>query len=182
MIRVSAIAHRYGHVLYKIAAEGDIFDPLLKDLDTFVRLLAENPELERIFHNPLIRRREAISLVETFGEKLKLHPVMINFLKVLALRKRLPEIVGIFEAYKFELSHARKQVVAKITTPHELSPAYQKRFAEVLQKKTGKNIKLEIDLDPTLMGGIIIRIESVVVDASLKSRLSKIQHTLERVA
>lgn len=182
MIRISAIAYRYGHVLYKIAAEDDIFDPILKDLDTFVRLLIENPQLERSFHNPLIPRREVISLITALGEKSEFHAVMIDFLKLLALRKRLPEIVGISEAYKIELSHARKQVVAKITTPHELSPAYQKRFADALQKKTGKSIKLEIDLDPALMGGIVIRIGSVVIDASLKSRLSKIQHILERVA
>lgn len=197
MIRVSAIARRYGRVLYDIAAEKkdfatpdknhpetpkDIFDNIATQLQEFVDLINENPTLEKSLRNPLLRGQEIVSLVKTLCKKMKFSLEITNFLTIAARKKRLSEINEILEAYKFEVSQARKQVVARITSSHELSSAYQKKLLQVLQKKTGKSIKLEITLNPSLIGGIIIHLESVIIDASLKTKLAKIQHILERVA
>ena len=182
MIRISQVARRYGYVLYDLAREKKVEDAVLEDLQKLAVMITENRELRLAFRNPLITRQDGESIISEISKKLKMNELTVNFLCVVASQKRLAEIRGCFGAYRAELNKARSEMTAIVSSPFELSKAHLDRLSKILKKKTGHNVELETKIDPSLLGGLVVRLGSHMIDASVRTKMTKLKQNLERVA
>ena len=149
--------------------------------ETFVETITENPDLDNLISNPVIQRNEIQAVLTELTKALKFTKPSINFLSLLVEKRRLSEIHGILAAYKLELETQASSIVAQVESSHELTKAQIEKLSKTLSKKTGQDVQIEVKVTPNLIGGIIIHMGSILVDASVQNKLTKIKHLLERV-
>jgi len=182
MIRISQTARRYGSVLYDLAWEKKSEDAILQDMETLTKLVISNKELNQVFRNPLITSEETQNIVKELAHSLKLNKLTRTFLCILATQKRLAEIKGIYAAYKYELNKIRSEMTATVSSPHKLTNSHLKRLSKILKKKTGHTVEIEEKVVPSLLGGLVVRMGSYMIDASVQTKLNKLKQNLERIA
>lgn len=182
MIRISQAARRYGHALYSLAKESNSEELILRDLSTLTKLLLDHRFLRVTLRNPLIKVTETHGVIESFSKTLKFHETTETFLKVLASQRRLNEVKGIYEAFKEEFKRDRVELQADVISPFDLSKKHIDRLRSILKGKTGHSIDIKVSVDPSLIGGLVVQMGSIVVDTSVRTRMTKLRNVLERVA
>lgn len=182
MIKISKVARRYGHVLYSLAHEKKNEDKILEDLETLTHLLSRNAELSHIFSNSLITQLETRNIINELSKSLKFTTTTLQFLNILAYHRRLNELKGIEAAYKSELNKIRSEMVANVSSPFKLSDKRLEQLSKILKSKTGHKVEIKTTIDSTLLGGVIIRLGSYMIDASVRAKMNKLKQQLEKVA
>lgn len=182
MIKISKVARRYGHVLYSLAHEQKNEDKILNDLEALTQLISNNSELSHIFSNSLITQVDTQNIINELSKSLKFTTTMVQFLNILTHHRRLNELKGIEAAYKSELNKKRSEMIANVSSPFKLSDKHLEKLSKILQSKTGHKVEIKTTVDPNLLGGLIIRLGSYMIDASVLTKMNKLKQQLEKVA
>lgn len=176
MAELSTLARPYAKAAFEHAAAGDALEAWSRALG-LLALLVEDARVSARLRSPaLAREQRAQLLVDLCGDELDT-PVR-NFLQVLAANDRLlllPEIFRQFQALKAD--HQRL-VEVEVTSAAPLDEAQRSRLAEALVKRLGRDVRIEVEVDPDLIGGAIIRAGDTVIDGSLRGRLNKLADAL----
>ncbi|HEY5210424.1 MAG TPA: F0F1 ATP synthase subunit delta [Stellaceae bacterium] len=178
---VSGLAERYARALFELADDGRSLDQVAGDLKSLGRMLAESAELRRVIRSPVIGRDAQGRAIAALAEKAQLSQLTRNFLGLLARNRRffaLPEMITAFLA---NLAERRGEVTAVVTSAAPLTAAQSAALAEALRKSAGAKLAIDSRVDPSLLGGIIVRIGSRMIDASLKSKLARLRLALKGV-
>lgn len=175
------IARRYAKAFYELAADRKKIDAVAKDM-TDLSEMSEIPALRSFLKNPLIKRAEQLDAIAAIGKKAKLDKVTQDFLGTIARNGRLPVLPQIVKAVRAEISERRGELKAEITSARPLSSAQVKKLTESLKKTTGTEIDITLKLDESIMGGLIIKLGSLMVDQSVKSRLDRLERALKSAA
>lgn len=171
---VGGLAERYATALFDLADERKELDAVADDLRGLGALLRESADLRRLVRSPVLRREEQGRAIAALGERAGLRPLTRNFLGLLARNRRLfalPEMIASFLA---TLARRRGEVTAEVVAAAPLTPAQRERLGEELRKAAGQKVAIELRVDPNLLGGLVVRIGSRLVDASLKNRLDRL--------
>lgn len=169
----SEIVEPYASALMEVAKSHDLTDQLGADLRSLKGLLEGSPELRQFLANPIVSAQVKKSVIEqVVGET---HPYLLNFLKLLVDKGRISFIEGIAEQYLAKLRQLRQTVLAQVTSTVELSDHQQQMVREKVLSMTGaREVELQTQIDPELLGGVIIKVGSQVIDSSLRSQLRRI--------
>lgn len=176
----SALARRYARALLDIGREERQVRRVLSEVDGFVRLLAEVPELREVLEASHVNRRDKQAALEGTVSQAGFLPVTMNFLRLLVDKNRmniLPQVLPELRRMVEELEGIER---VEVIVPAALSETQKDFLKIVLERQTGKRIELEEKHDPAVLGGMVVKIGSTVYDGSVRTQLSRIRENLTK--
>jgi F-type H+-transporting ATPase subunit delta len=175
-----AIARRYAKALLLIGKEDGQTEQYRKELDGVANIMAQQKELADTVANPLYNLEERQKVFQAIIDKLKLSKVMSSFLMLLFEKGRVSFIISINEFFQKLADELKGVASASLVSATELSAEAIEKIRSALSKKTGKEIVLEVEQDPGLIGGIVTKIGDLVLDGSIKTQLLNMRESLKR--
>ena len=178
---VSGLADRYAAALFDLADERKALDAVAGDLQGLRAMLRDSGDLRRLIRSPVLTREELGKAITALAEKAGISALTRNFLGLLAQNRRLFALPEMIESYLHRLAERRGEVTAHVVSAQELSPAQREAVNERLRKAVGRKVAVDIEIDPSLLGGLVVKVGSRMVDASLKSKLHRLQLAMKGV-
>jgi F-type H+-transporting ATPase subunit delta len=178
---VSGLAERYAAALFELADERHALDAVAGDLRELRAMLHESGDLIRLLRSPVLSREEQGKAVAALSERAGLSALTRDFLAVVARNRRLFAVPAMIEAYLAKLAERRGEVTAEVAVAQPLNEARQAALTEQLRRAVGARVAVDIRVDPALLGGMTVKVGSRMVDASLKSRLQRLQLAMKGV-
>ena len=173
--KVSGVAGRYATALYELAVEEKSVDSTGSDLDRFKALLDGSEELKRLVKSPVFDAGEQISALTAIMKKAGIDGLAANFVKLAAANRRLAVIEDMIRGYKTLVSEARGEVMASVTSAQKLTSAQINKLKTVLKASVGRDVMLETHVEPDILGGLIVKVGSRMVDNSLRTKLQSMK-------
>ena len=174
------IARRYAKALLIIGKEDGQAEAYGKELDGFAKLMAKEKELEQAICNPLYGASGRKNVLESVIGKVGISKIVASFLLLLFDKGRFEFISDINEFYQKLADELKGVLRASLVSASELSSETVEKIRATLSKRTGKDIILQVEQDPSLIGGIVSRIGDLVLDGSIKSQLLNMRESLKR--
>jgi len=174
------IARRYAKALLIIGKEDGQAETYRAELDGFASLIAKEKELEQAITNPLYDAASRKKVLQAVIEKVEISKVMRSFLLLLFDKGRIGFLSDINDFYRKLADELKGVARASLVSATELSSETIEKIRTTLSKRTGKDIILEVEQDPSLIGGIVSRIGDLVLDGSIKTQLLNMRETLKR--
>ncbi len=173
------VANRYAKALFQVVLEKKE-DPerIDRELRDVAALLEANPELDRALGSPAVVSSKRVAIVEQLFGKKKLSPTMMNLLRVMAAKERMPVLPKVRAAYRRQVDEHEKVEKAEVVTSYTLSKKEEKALIGRLSEITGKTVRAEFRTDPELVGGLIIRIGNLIYDSSVTTQLARFKERL----
>ena len=177
---MTEIARMYGGSLYDLAAEEGLEDRILEELDAVSALLKDAPQYLHLLSIPSIPKKERCGLLDE-ALKGRVHPYVLNFLKILCEKGTLRELPGCARAYRVRYNQAHGILEAVAVTAIPMTEEQTARLHEKLEAVTGKRIDLKTKVDPAVLGGIRLDIEGTELDGTVKNRLASLRSSIANV-
>ena len=171
----ASLAERYAAALFDLADEQHALDAVAGDLRELRAMLQTSPDLVRLLRSPVLSRDEQGRAIAAISERAGLSELTRDFLGVVARNRRLFATPEMIEAYLAKLAERRGEITAEVTAAQPLNEAQQNTLAEELRRAIGRRVTVDIRVDPSLLGGMIVKVGSRMIDGSLKSRLQRLQ-------
>lgn len=165
---------RYAAALFDLANENKALDDTAAALETLARAIGETPDLAALLAAPRVSRADAGRTLVAVAAQLNLSSLTADFLGVVAANGRLSQLPAIIAAFARMVSRHKGNAAATVTSAHPLSDAQQQALAAKLKARTGRATDLDLRVDPAILGGIIVRIGSEQIDASVRTRLTRL--------
>ena len=178
---VSGLAERYAAALFELADERHALDAAAADLRELRAMLHESGDLMRLVRSPVLSRAEQGKAMAALGERASLSPLTRDFLAVVARNRRLFAVPAMIAAYLGKLAARRGEVTAEIVAAQKLSPAQETALGEQLRRVVGSRVTIDVRVDPSLLGGMVLKIGSRMVDGSLKGQLQRLQLSMKSI-
>jgi F-type H+-transporting ATPase subunit delta len=177
----SGLAERYAVALFELADERHALDAVAGDLRELRAMLAASGDLVRLVRSPVVSRDEQQKAVAALAEAAGLSGLTRDFLGVAAQNRRLFAMPAMIEAYLRMLAERRGEVTAEVTVAQPLSEAREAALTEQLRRAIGARVVVDVHVDPALLGGMIVKVGSRMVDSSLNSRLQRLRLAMRGV-
>ncbi|HEV8679572.1 MAG TPA: F0F1 ATP synthase subunit delta [Stellaceae bacterium] len=171
----SGLAERYAAALFDLADERHALDAVAGDLRELRAMVQASGDLARLLRSPVVSRDEQGQAVAALAARAGLSDLTRDFLGVVARNRRLFAVPAMIEAYLQRLAERRGEVTAEVTVAQPLTEAHEAALAEQLRREIGARVAVDIRVDPALLGGMIVKVGSRLVDASIASRLQRLR-------
>ena len=175
------LAGRYANALFELADESEQLDEVAADLAGLKKLLGQSDDLERLVRSPVLSREEQMRAIGAIVERAKAADITRRFVGVLAERRRLFVLAEIIDAFDRLLAARRGEVRAEVASASKLSETQLSAIRAALKKVVGGIVKLDVRIDEELIGGLVVRVGSRMVDASLKTKLERLHLAMKGV-
>lgn len=172
---MTGLAGRYATALYELADEQKLLDQVAGDLANLKRMLADNADLQRLIASPLVPRDQQAKAVLALVEKMGLSDLTRRFIGTVARNRRLFSLPQIIDAYDTLLAEHRGEVTATVTSAKALSAPQAESVNAALRAAVGRKVAILLHVDPKLLGGLKVKVGSRLIDASLASKLQRLQ-------
>lgn len=173
---------RYAQALFELAQESSLTDQVAADLHNFVYLINTSEDLQRFIKSPAFTADEQVRALGAITLQAGIAGIAANFLKLVAAKRRLFAVKDMIRDFNI-LADAKKGVVrAEVTVAEPLKDEYVAALKEALsQSSGGKTVEIEVKVDPAILGGIVVKLGSRMVDGSLKTKLNSIRTRMKEV-
>ena len=178
----SGVADRYASALFELAQSQDALDDVERDLGRFETLLDGSDDLKRLVRSPVFSAEEQAQATAAIVDKAGIKGLAGNFLKVVATNRRLFAVPGMIRSYRRMLADHRGETTAEVRVAHKLSAAQEKQLKEVLAGIVDRDVALDLTVDESLLGGMIVKVGSRQIDTSLRTKLNSLQIALKKSA
>lgn len=175
------IAGRYALALFELAKEANGLKALEADADALAAALAASPELAEVIASPVVPRAEQTAAMVAVATKMGLSALTTNTLALMGGNRRLFVLPQLVADLKARIAVEKGEVTADVTSATKLSAAQAKKLAETLKSKVGKTVKLNTTVDESLIGGLIVKLGSTMIDTSVKAKLAALQNAMKEV-
>ncbi len=178
---ISGVAERYASSLFELALEAGALDTVGADLNRFQAMIDSSDDLKRLVLSPVFSAEDQTKAVVALCEKAGLGGLVANFLKVVAGNRRLFVISGMIASFRQIAARHRGEVSAEVTSAHALSTEQENELKAALKSVTGKDVTIAVTVDPSILGGLIVKVGSRQIDTSLRTKLSTLKLALKEV-
>ncbi|HVI51708.1 MAG TPA: F0F1 ATP synthase subunit delta [Candidatus Sulfotelmatobacter sp.] len=176
-----AIADRYSAALFELAEQQSALDVVAADLKILKAMVAESPDLRRLLRSPVVSRKDQQKAVSALAGKAGFNGLTQKFLGLVAQNRRLFALDGVIEAYLNRLAAKRGEVTAQVASAVALNETQVGAIGAALKKVVGSNVTLDLSVDPALLGGLVVKVGSRMVDGSLRTKLQHLQLAMKGV-
>lgn len=180
--RVGNLAARYARALYELADERRELDRIVSEMATLGTLLADDPGLSRLVRSRAIDAREAARAMEVALASQGFSDIVRHFVATAIANRRLGDLPGLVSGFAAFVAEKRGIVTASVATAHKLSDTQRAQLAARLAEAGYGRVNIRETIDPSLLGGLVVRIGSKLYDTSLKSRLQRLRHAMKGAA
>ncbi|HVY18608.1 MAG TPA: F0F1 ATP synthase subunit delta [Bauldia sp.] len=178
---VSGVAERYANALFELALDQNSIPAVEADLTRFAALIDESADLKRLVRSPVFSSDEQLRAVDAVLGKSEIGGIVANFVKVAAGNRRLFAVPEIITAFKRLAARQRGEVAAEVTSAEPLSDAHVADLKAALKASLGKDVSLSTHVDPSLIGGLIVKVGSRMIDGSLRTKLNSLKLAMKEV-
>ena len=176
-----SIAGRYAQAVFDIASEEGGLDALADQVEAVDAALRDSADLRSLIVSPLHTRDQQGRAIGALAARMELAPVLSNTLQLMAKNRRLFVLPQLVARLRDLIAEARGEVTADVTSAIALTDEQQKRLASALAEKSGKKIKLNTHVDESIIGGMIVKLGSQMIDSSVRSKLASLQNVMKEV-
>ena len=172
---VSGMAGRYATALFELAREQNAIDTVKVNLDRFDALVAEIADLARLLRSPVLSADEQGRALSGVLDKVGIDGLAANFLKLVATNRRLFAARDMVKAYRALVAKHKGEVTAEVTVAEKPSEAHLAAIKDALRAVTKKDVQVDVKVDPAIIGGLVVKLGSRMVDSSLRTKLNAIK-------
>ncbi len=177
---ISGMAGRYAGALFDLAREDKAVDTVKIDLERFDAMVAGSPDLTRLVRSPVFGVDDQLKAISAILAKAKIKGLAANFLRVITTNRRLFALREIIRGYRALVAKHKGEVSAQITVAEKLSDKNLDALKSALKSVTGgKDIDLDVKIEPAIIGGLIVKVGSRMVDSSLRTKLNAIKFAMK---
>jgi F-type H+-transporting ATPase subunit delta len=177
----AGVAGRYATALFELAEREKSLDAVAADLRALRQMAVESADFARLIVSPVVGRDEQAKAVTALAAKAGFNALTGNFLGVLAKNRRLFALDAVISDFLARLSDSRGEMTAEVTSASPLSDSQLKAVAESLRQSMGVKVAVETKVDARLLGGLVVRVGSRMVDSSLRTKLQKLQLAMKGI-
>ena len=178
---VSGVADRYAASLHDLAVQAKSVSQVEADLGRFEVLLDGSADLTRLIRSPVFSAAEQSKAISAIVDKAGISGLVGNFLRVVARNRRLFAVPAMIKAFRRIAAEGRGEVAAEVTSAHPLSAAQEAELKAALKGVAGKDVSFTVNVDPSLLGGLVVKLGSRQIDTSLKTKLNSLKLALKEV-
>lgn len=178
---VSGVADRYAASLHDLAVESGSVAEVEASLARFEALLSGSSDLDRMIRSPVFSADDQFKAVSAIVDKAGIGGLVGNFLKVVARNRRLFAVPAMIKAFRRISAEQRGEVAAEVTSAHALTAAQEAELKAALKSVAGKDVSISVTVDPSLLGGLVVRLGSRQIDTSLRTKLNSLKLALKEV-
>lgn len=176
-----AIAERYSSALFELAEQQAVLDEVAADLRVLRQMAATSDDFRRLLRSPVLSRSDQQKAVQAIAARAGFQALTVNFLGLLAKNRRLFALDAVALAYLDRLAGKHGEVLAEVQSAVALSPDQVGEIVAILKKYMGSNVSLDAKVDPGLLGGLVVRVGSRMVDNSLKTKLQQLKLAMKGI-
>ena len=169
------VSDRYASALYDLANEKNLIDPVLNDLSNLKNILKDNKELSLVVKSPLITSADKLNIFESLLKKINANELTNTFIKVIEKNKRFSSLASIISQFMNINSQKRGDILADITSAGKLDDNQKTNITNQLKSILGDKLSLSFDVDKNIMGGLIVKVGSKMIDTSLVNKINKLK-------
>ncbi|MBN2907761.1 MAG: F0F1 ATP synthase subunit delta [Rhodobacteraceae bacterium] len=177
----SGIAARYATALFAIAKDANALAALESDVNTLDAVYAESADFRSLAASPIYSREAQDHAVAALAPKMGIGAMTANTLRLMASKRRLYALPQLIAQLRALIAEAKGEISAEVVSAQPLSDAQKQQLAEVLKVSAGKDVKINTAVDESLIGGLIVKLGSKMIDTSVKARLNALQNTMKEV-
>ncbi|MEZ5923107.1 MAG: F0F1 ATP synthase subunit delta [Hyphomicrobiaceae bacterium] len=178
---VSGAAGRYAIALFELAKDEGALDAVASDLNRFTSMLDESKDLERLVRSPVFSADDQGRALSALVGKAGLTPLTQNFFKLLAANRRLFVVRDVIKGFRALVARERGEATAEVTAAHALSEQQMSDLKVALKAAAGRDVRIETRVDPGILGGLIVKLGSRMIDSSLKTKLNNLKFAMKEV-
>jgi F-type H+-transporting ATPase subunit delta len=176
---VSGMAGRYATALFDLAQETNAIDAVKADLDRFDALVGESADLNRLVRSPVFSTEEQLHALSAVLDRVGIAGIAAQFLKLVAANRRLFAVRDMVRGYRELVAQHKGEATAEITVAEKPKDEYVEALRAALKSVSGKDVDLDIKIDPAIIGGLVVKLGSRMVDTSLRTKLNAIKHAMK---
>jgi F-type H+-transporting ATPase subunit delta len=178
-MNVSGIAGRYATALFDLAQEQNALDETANDMASLGRMIADSADLERLVRSPVIGHNAQAGALEAVMEQAKMSALTRKFVGLVAQNRRLFALADMARGFAQLIAHHRGEVAGEITSAHTLTNAQLDTLRAQLKAAVGSDVQIDAKVDPSLLGGLIVKIGSRMIDSSLRTKLQNLKFAMK---
>ena len=177
----SGVAGRYATALFEIARDGNLLDEVEHDLREIETIHANSADFREILANPVYTREEHARAFAAIAAAMGLGTTVTNTLGLMAANRRLFVLPALIAQVKALIAEHRGEVTAEVTAASKLTEAQIDALSAKLKQSVGKDVKLDVTVDESLIGGLVVKVGSRMIDTSIRSKLAALQNVMKEV-
>ena len=178
---IAGVADRYAGSLFDLARDTSSIPAVEADLTRFEALLHESEDLNRLVKSPVFSAEEQERAIAAVLRQVGITGLVANFLQVVAQNRRLFAVPGMIQAFRRIAAEHRGEVTAEVTSAHALTETQESELKATLKSIANKDVTINVTVDPTLLGGLVVKMGSRQIDTSLKTKLASLKLALKEV-
>ncbi len=178
---ISGVAERYARALFDLSLEEKAIDATEADLGRIEAIMNESEDFMRLVKSPVFTSDEQLAAVSALLDKAKIEGIVGNFVRVVTSNRRLFSLPGIIKAFRKILSNHRGEQVAEVTSAQPLSNDELEALKASIKDALGKDIAIDAKVDPELLGGLVVKVGSQMIDSSVRTKLNSLKIALKEV-
>jgi len=175
----ASLAGRYASALFDLARDQRQIDSVGRSLDALSQALVDSKDFAELTSSPLVSRDEAGKAFAAIAPQLGLDPITANFLGVLARNGRKGEIRNVIRAFRRLAAEHRGEVAADVTTARPLNDDQVAALKAQLRARAGRDVSIDASVDPSILGGIVVKLGSQQIDASIRTKLNRLASAMK---
>ena len=175
------MAGRYATALFELALEANAVEAVKADLDRFDALVAESADLNRLVRSPVFSAEEQVQALSVVLDRVGISGLAANFFKLVAANRRLFAVGDMIKAFRALIAQHKGEATAAVTVAEPLKDQHVDALRAALKSVTGKDVGLDVKVDPAIIGGLVVKLGSRMVDSSLRTKLNSIKHAMKEV-
>ena len=176
---VSGVSGRYATALFELARDAKSIDAVKADLDKFDAMLGESADLKRLVRSPVFAADAQLKALSAVLDKAGISGTAANFLKVLTNNRRLFAVADVTRDFRALVARFKGEASAEVTVAEPLSDKNLDALKAALKQVSGKDVTLNVKVDPSIIGGLVVKLGSRMVDSSLRTKLNSIKHAMK---
>lgn len=176
---VSGVSGRYATALFELARDDKNVDAIKADLDKFDALLNESADLKRLVRSPVFTADEQGKALASVMAKAGIGGTTAKFLQVLTANRRLFAVADVIRAFRALVAKFKGEATADVTVAEQLNDKNLDALKSALKSVTGKDVALNVTVDPSIIGGVVVKLGSRMVDSSLRTKLNSIKNAMK---
>jgi F-type H+-transporting ATPase subunit delta len=175
----ASLSGRYAVALFDLARDGNALDTVAGSLGAIKKAIAESADFKSLINNPVLSRDAAGKTIAAVASSMGIDALTTKFLGVLAQNRRLSQLPAVIRAYETLLSNHKGETRAEVTSAHPLDATQITALQQSLRARVGREVAVDAKVDPAILGGLVVKIGSQMIDSSIRTRLNSLAQAMK---
>ena len=175
----ASLSGRYAVALFDLAREGKALDVVAESLAALKAAIQQSPDFKALINSPVLSRDAIGATIAAVAASIGIDPLTTKFLGVLSQNRRLSQLPAVIRAYETLLSNHKGEARAEVTSAYPLSKTQITALARSLRARVGREVSLDAKVDPAILGGLVVKIGSQMIDSSIRTRLNTLAQAMK---